>query len=196
VPLSLSGLVDAMLDPDPARRPSAAEVARRTNVVDAGVPAQPVVATAVLPVPPMPTTTLPVAAAETTDLAVPEPRRAAALVAVLGLVLLAVLVPTVTSAGPSPLRRVTASIVAANKANAAAVAKQRAANHNAAQGQDAATTKPVKKAKPKPKVKLTGRGPGGPGSVIGGPGGGPGHGHGGGHGHGDGDGGPGNNGDD
>jgi eukaryotic-like serine/threonine-protein kinase len=196
VPLSLSGLVDAMLDPDPARRPSAAEVARRTNVVDAGVPAQPVVPTAVLPVLPMPTTPLPIAAAETTDLAVPEPRRAAALVAVLGLVLLAVLVPTVTSAGPSPLRRVTASIVAANKANAAAVAKQRAANHNATQGQDAATTKPVKKAKPKPKVKLTGRGPGGPGSVIGGPGGGPGHGHGGGPGHGDGDGGPGNNGDD
>jgi hypothetical protein len=191
VPQWLSSLVAAMLDPDPARRPSAAEVAGRTNVVDADVPVPPVTPTAVMPVLPMPTTTLPMAAAETTDLAVPAQRRArlasyltrqpAVLVAVLGLALLAVAVPTVTWSAPDPLRAVTASIVAANKAHAAAAAKQRAASSSATQGQNAATTKPVKKAQPKPKPKPTGHGPGGRGPGDGGGGdgggdGGPGHG--------------------
>jgi eukaryotic-like serine/threonine-protein kinase len=200
VPQWLSGLVAAMLDPDPARRPSAADVARRTNVVDAEMPVQPVVPTAVLPVLPMPTTTMPMAAAAaavTTDLTVPEPRHArlasylrrqpAVLAAVLGLVLLAVLIPAVTSAGPSPMSRVTASLIAANNAHAAAAAKQRAAtSRTTTQGQDTATTKPVKqKASPKPKPKPPPPGHGGPGS---------GHGHGGGDG-GDGDGGPGHGGD-
>jgi eukaryotic-like serine/threonine-protein kinase len=200
VPQWLSGLVAAMLDPDPARRPSAADVARRTNVVDAEMPVQPVVPTAVLPVLPMPTTTMPMAAAAaavTTDLTVPEPRHArlasylrrqpAVLAAVLGLVLLAVLIPAVTSAGPSPMSRVTASLIAANNAHAAAAAKQRAAtSRTTTQGQDTATTKPVKqKASPKPKPKPPPPGHGGPG---------PGHGHGGGDG-GDGDGGPGHGGD-
>jgi eukaryotic-like serine/threonine-protein kinase len=200
VPEWLSSLVAAMLDPDPARRPSAADVARRTNVVDAEMPVQPVVPTAVLPVLPMPTTTMPMAAAAaavTTDLTVPEPRHArlasylrrqpAVLAAVLGLVLLAVLIPAVTSAGPSPMSRVTASLIAANNAHAAAAAKQRAAtSRTTTQGQDTATTKPVKqKASPKPKPKPPPPGHGGPG---------PGHGHGGGDG-GDGDGGPGHGGD-
>jgi eukaryotic-like serine/threonine-protein kinase len=200
MPQWLSGLVAAMLDPDPARRPSAADVARRTNVVDAEMPVQPVVPTAVLPVLPMPTTTMPMAAAAaavTTDLTVPEPRHArlasylrrqpAVLAAVLGLVLLAVLIPAVTSAGPSPMSRVTASLIAANNAHAAAAAKQRAAtSRTTTQGQDTATTKPVKqKASPKPKPKPPPPGHGGPGS---------GHGHGGGDG-GDGDGGPGHGGD-
>jgi eukaryotic-like serine/threonine-protein kinase len=201
VPEWLSSLVAAMLDPDPARRPSAAEVARRTNVVDAEMPVQPVVPTAVLPVLPMPTTTMPMAAAAaavTTDLTVPEPRHArlasylrrqpAVLAAVLGLVLLAVLIPAVTSAGPSPMSRVTASLIAANNAHAAAAAKQRAAtSRTTTQGQDTATTKPVKqKASPKPKPKPPPPGHGGPG---------PGHGHGGGGDGGDGDGGPGHGGD-
>jgi eukaryotic-like serine/threonine-protein kinase len=205
VPQSLSGLVAAMLDPDPARRPSAAEVARRTDVVDADVAVQPVVPTAVLPVLPLPTTTLPMlpmaaaAAAVTTDLTVPEPRRARlasylrrqpAVLAVLGLVLLAVLIPTVTSAGPSPMSRVTASLIAANNVHAAAAAKQRAAtSRTTTQGQDTATTRPVKqKASPKPKPKPPPPGHGGPG---------PGHGHGGGGdgGDGGGDGGPGHGGD-
>jgi hypothetical protein len=210
VPHWLSSLVAAMLDPDPARRPSAAEIARRTRVVDTDVPVQPVAPPTavlpVLPVLPLATTALPVAAAaaaaagaaaETTDLAVPQSRRTAVLAAALGLAVIAVLVPTVTWSAPAPLRGVAASIVAANKANAAAAAKQRAAaTRTATQGQDASTTKPVKKPKPKPKpkVKLTGRGPGGPGSVVGGPGGGRGRGHG--NGRGDGDGGPGHDGDD
>jgi serine/threonine-protein kinase len=205
VPLWLSDLVAEMLDPDPARRPCAVEVARRTASIAADVPVQGIAPTAVLPVPPL--ATAPAPGTETTDLAVPQQRRTAVLVAALGLSLLAVLVPTVTAGAPSPLRSVTAKVVAASKANAAAVAaKQRAATRVTTQAQDAAATKsakpaksakkPAKKPKPKPKPKVKpkpkGRGPGGPGSVLPAPGG-PGHGHapghGNGHGRGHGDGG-------
>jgi serine/threonine-protein kinase len=213
VPQWLGALVLAMLDEDPDARPSAAEVARRTAGLPLGRPVQ----AADVPVQPVPTMALPVLveapaemplavpAAETTDLAVPESRRAqltgyvrkqpAVMVAVLGLMMLAVVVPSFSAGAPGIPRSAAAAIAAAQQAKAKAAAHAPAAAAN--QGQPAAATASVQKStpvKPKPKPrhahppkpKHGGPGRGGPGPRPGnghGPGGGPGDG--GGHGGGD-----------
>jgi hypothetical protein len=223
VPKWLGALVLAMLDPDPDARPSASDIARRTAVgpLDttlplADVPVQPV-ATMALPVPPPPAIKQPVPAvpaAETTDLVVPESRRAqlagyvrrqpAAMVAVLGLVVLAVVVPSFGAGAPGIPRSTAAAIAAAEQAKAVAPASSPAAPP-VNQGQPAAATTSVKKttpAKPKPqahkhvaKPRHNGQGRGGLGPGHGngkghgnGNGHGNGHGNGKGHGHGGGDG--------
>jgi hypothetical protein len=205
VPQWLGDLVLAMLDEDPDTRPSAAEVARHAVVSPLGRPVQ----VADVPVQPVPTVALPlpvaaapaVKAAETTDLAVPESRRAqlagyvrsqpAFMVAVLGLMVLAV-VPSVSAGTPGIPRSMAAAIVAAQQAKAAAHAPAPAAAPSN-QGQPAAATASVQKpapVKPKPKParhahtakpRHNGQGRGGPGP---GHGNGNGHGHGGGHGDG------------
>jgi hypothetical protein len=167
VPLWLAALVTAMLDPDPDRRPSAAEVARRTGAGPVEVPTQ-VVPIVAPPVPtvalPAPTTVARPTAAETTDLdvadldvvglAVPASRRElvsdyvrqqpTVMVAVLGLIVLALVVPSLTSAMPSPLRTETAAIAAATSARAAAPSATSGTaattqSPAATQGQDAVT---------------------------------------------------------
>jgi hypothetical protein len=212
VPQWLGGLVLSMLDPDPDTRPSAAEIARRTAVVPvdrpvpvADVPAQPVPTMALplflaapLPIEKPAGVPQPVPAAETTDIAVPESRRAelagyvrqqpAVLVAVLGLMVLAVVVPSFSAGAPGFPRQTAAAVAAAQRARAAAATPTPAAAAGPAGsvGQPAAATASVKKttpAKPKPPVhhapkpKRDGKGRGGPG---------PGHGNGRGHGHGNG----------
>jgi serine/threonine-protein kinase len=228
VPPWLGALVLAMLDPDPDARPSAAEVARHTAVVPldrpvpvADVPVQPV-KTRALPMMPLLTSvevTPAVPAAETTDLVVPASRRAqvatyarsqpAVMVAVLGLMVLAVVVPSFSAGAPGMPHSTAAAIAAAEHAKAAtsAPAPTPAAANPANQGQPAAATTVAKKttpAKPKPPAHKhvakpghdgPGRGPG-PGNGNGngkGKGHGNGHGHGGGHGD---DGGHGGGGDD
>jgi eukaryotic-like serine/threonine-protein kinase len=215
VPHWLAALVLAMLDPDPDARPSAGDVARRTAVVPLDRPTQ----VSEVPVQPVPTMALPVPlplfvappasvpaampsaapAAETTDLVVPESRRAqlggyvrsqpAVMVAVLGLLVLAVVVPSFSAASPGIPRSMASEIAAAQRARPAASTPAPVPAPVAAtdQGQPAAATTSVHKTtpvKPKPKPRHHVAKPRHNGQGRGGPG--PGHGHG--HSHGSGDG--------